>query len=162
MTFSLAHHSDTIGRDGSMPQRCEKDLDSHDGNRESILGFAATSGIQATENAEIAEDRREPRYHRLRARSAVFSQNSLLRNLRRTENGPGWPISTRSKLNGIPEATSLTSSFPCVPFRVAHLGHQVSDQTVGNLLKRHDIPPAPEREKTTTWSEFALHPTWSL
>ena len=28
-----------------------------DGNRESFLGFAATSRIQATENAEIAEER---------------------------------------------------------------------------------------------------------
>ena len=28
-----------------------------DGKRESFLGFAATSGIQATENAEIAEER---------------------------------------------------------------------------------------------------------
>ena len=35
-----------------------------------------------------------------------------------------------------------------------NLGHDVSDQTVGNILKRHGIPPAPEREKTTTWKEF--------
>lgn len=35
-----------------------------------------------------------------------------------------------------------------------HLGYSISDQTVGNILKRHDIPPAPEREKTTTWTEF--------
>jgi transposase InsO family protein len=36
---------------------------------------------------------------------------------------------------------------------LAHLGYTVSDQTVGNILKRHGIPPAPER-KTTTWKEF--------
>ena len=30
----------------------------------------------------------------------------------------------------------------------------MSDQTVGNILKRHDIPTAPERKKTTTWTEF--------
>jgi putative transposase len=30
----------------------------------------------------------------------------------------------------------------------------VSDQTVGNILSRHGIPPAPERKKTTTWREF--------
>jgi transposase InsO family protein len=36
---------------------------------------------------------------------------------------------------------------------LAHLGYTVSDQTVGNVLKRHGIPPAPER-KTTTWKEF--------
>jgi transposase len=35
-----------------------------------------------------------------------------------------------------------------------HLGHTISDQTVGNILKRHGLSPAPERKKTTTWKEF--------
>jgi putative transposase len=35
-----------------------------------------------------------------------------------------------------------------------HLGYTMSDQTVGNILKRHGILPAPERKKTTTWKEF--------
>src|SRR3989454_7352117 len=35
-----------------------------------------------------------------------------------------------------------------------NLGYGVSDQTIGNMLKRHGIPPAPERKKTTTWQEF--------
>jgi len=35
-----------------------------------------------------------------------------------------------------------------------HLGDTISDQTVGNILKRHGIPPAPERKKTVTWGEF--------
>ena len=30
----------------------------------------------------------------------------------------------------------------------------MSDQTVGNILKRHGIPPAPARKTTTTWREF--------
>jgi hypothetical protein len=37
---------------------------------------------------------------------------------------------------------------------LAHLGYTISDQTAGNILKRHGIPPAPERKKTTTWQEF--------
>jgi transposase InsO family protein len=37
---------------------------------------------------------------------------------------------------------------------LAHLGYSISDQTVGNILKRHGIPPAPERKKSTTWNEF--------
>jgi transposase InsO family protein len=37
---------------------------------------------------------------------------------------------------------------------LVHLGYNISDQTVGNILKRHGIPPAPERRKTTTWKEF--------
>jgi len=35
-----------------------------------------------------------------------------------------------------------------------NLGYRISDQTVGNILKRHGIPPAPERQTTTTWQEF--------
>ncbi len=35
-----------------------------------------------------------------------------------------------------------------------HLGYTISDQTVGNILKRHSISPAPERKKTVTWREF--------
>ena len=37
---------------------------------------------------------------------------------------------------------------------LANLGLTVSAQTVGNILKRHGIPPAPERQTTTTWKEF--------
>src|SRR5256714_8720717 len=37
---------------------------------------------------------------------------------------------------------------------LANLGYTVSDQTVGNVLRRHDIPPVPERKKTVTWREF--------
>jgi hypothetical protein len=35
-----------------------------------------------------------------------------------------------------------------------YLGYTISDQTVGNILKRHGISPAPERKKTVTWREF--------
>ena len=37
---------------------------------------------------------------------------------------------------------------------MANLGYTLSDQTVGNILHRHGIPPAPERKRTTTWSDF--------
>src|SRR2546421_1683227 len=37
---------------------------------------------------------------------------------------------------------------------LANLGYTLSDQTVGNILKRQGIPPAPERKTTTTWKEF--------
>src|ERR1700704_312412 len=36
----------------------------------------------------------------------------------------------------------------------ANLGYTISDQTVGNILKRHGIAPAPERKQTVTWREF--------
>ena len=37
---------------------------------------------------------------------------------------------------------------------LANLGYTISDQTVGTILKRHGIAPAPERKKTVTWREF--------
>jgi hypothetical protein len=37
---------------------------------------------------------------------------------------------------------------------MANLGHRLSDQTVGNILRRHDIPPAPKRKQATTWKDF--------
>ena len=37
---------------------------------------------------------------------------------------------------------------------LTNLGYRMSDQTVGNILKRHSIPPAPARKTTVTWREF--------
>jgi hypothetical protein len=37
---------------------------------------------------------------------------------------------------------------------LANLGYMISDQTVGNVLQRHALPPAPERKRTTTWPVF--------
>ena len=37
---------------------------------------------------------------------------------------------------------------------LANLGHHVSDQTVGNILRRHGIAPAPKRSQITTWKDF--------
>jgi len=37
---------------------------------------------------------------------------------------------------------------------LANLGYTLSDETVANILRRHGIPPAPERKHTTTWKDF--------
>lgn len=37
---------------------------------------------------------------------------------------------------------------------LANLDIKVSDRTVGAILKRHGIPPAPQRRRGTTWKEF--------
>ena len=37
---------------------------------------------------------------------------------------------------------------------LANPGYEVCDQTIGNVLRRHGLPPAPERKRTTTWSNF--------
>lgn len=37
---------------------------------------------------------------------------------------------------------------------MTNLGYKISDQTVGNISKRHDIPPAPKRKQNTSWRDF--------
>jgi putative transposase len=37
---------------------------------------------------------------------------------------------------------------------LADLGHEVCDQTVGNVLQCHGLPSAPKRKRTTTWAAF--------
>ena len=37
---------------------------------------------------------------------------------------------------------------------MANLGYTLSDQAVGNILQRYGIPPAPERKRSTTWTDF--------
>ena len=37
---------------------------------------------------------------------------------------------------------------------LANLGHQISDQSVGNILRRRGIPPAWKRKQSTSWSDF--------
>src|SRR5919107_5152962 len=37
---------------------------------------------------------------------------------------------------------------------LANLGHVISDQTVGNILRRHGIAAAPKRSQSTTWKDF--------
>lgn len=36
----------------------------------------------------------------------------------------------------------------------SNLGHRISGQTVGNILRRYQIAPVPERSRTSTWKEF--------
>jgi transposase InsO family protein len=37
---------------------------------------------------------------------------------------------------------------------LANLGYTLSDETVGNILRRNGVPPAPDRKRSTTWKEF--------
>src|SRR5215470_11882921 len=41
-----------------------------------------------------------------------------------------------------------------------NLGHEIARTTIANILKRHGIEPAPERNRKTTWQEF-LRRHWS-
>jgi putative transposase len=44
---------------------------------------------------------------------------------------------------------------------LANVGYQVSDTTVGTLLKEHGLEPAPDRQRQTTWRTF-LKAHWDV
>jgi len=37
------------------------------------------------------------------------------------------------------------------------LGYTLSHESVGNILRRHDIPPAPERDSLPSWRHLMTH-----
>src|SRR5262249_47442351 len=37
---------------------------------------------------------------------------------------------------------------------MANLGSRLSDQTVANILRRHNVTPAPKRKQTIIWKDF--------
>ena len=54
-----------------------------------------------------------------------------------------------------------TWGFDRIEGALANLGHDVSDQTVGNILKRHGIEPADQRKRQTKWATF-LKAHWDV
>src|SRR5881227_428472 len=51
-------------------------------------------------------------------------------------------------------ARILSWGYDRIAGALSNLGHKISDQTVGNILRRFGIAPAPKRSQSTTWSEF--------
>src|SRR6266566_704609 len=72
-----------------------------------------------------------------------FANPGVVREL--TREPSGWWCGWRRKIPG--GADRIVGA-------MANLGHRLSDQTVGNILRRHDIPPAPKRKQTTSWKDF--------
>ena len=70
--------------------------------------------------------------------------------------GPGRPRIRREVEQLIIRMASenLDWGYDRIAGALANLGHEISDQTVGNVLRRHGLPPAPERKRTTTWAAF--------
>jgi hypothetical protein len=65
---------------------------------------------------------------------------------------PGFPPWWRNWWSVCPRELGL--GYDRIVGALANLGHHISDQTVGNILRRHDIAPAPKRSQTTAWKEF--------
>ena len=70
--------------------------------------------------------------------------------------GPGRPRIKREVEQLIIRIASenLDWGYDRISGALANLGYEISDQTVGNILRRHGLPPAPERKRTTTWAAF--------
>jgi putative transposase len=70
--------------------------------------------------------------------------------------GPGRPRVTRKVEQLIVRLADENRDwgYDRIAGALANLGYRVCDQTVGNVLHRHGLAPAPERKRTTTWSAF--------
>jgi putative transposase len=70
--------------------------------------------------------------------------------------GPGRPRVTRKVEQLIVRLAEENRDwgYDRIAGALANLGYRVCDQTVGNVLQRHGLVPAPERKRTTTWSAF--------
>jgi putative transposase len=69
---------------------------------------------------------------------------------------PGWPrIDKRSRsFDRADGAGKLRLGLRPHRRRPGQPGYTVSDQTVGNVLRRHGIAPAPQRSRTMSWKDF--------
>lgn len=69
---------------------------------------------------------------------------------------PGRPATSPDVVSLIVRLARQNSSwrYDRIVGALANLGHKVSDQTVGNVLRRHGIAPAPKRSQTTAWRDF--------
>ena len=95
--------------------------------------------------------------------ATIVTPDTLLRWHRRLV-AEKWDYSARRAKPGRPsvsdEAKQLvlkmarenpTWGYDRIQGALANLGHRVSDQTVGNILKEHGIEPVPDRRRQTTW-----------
>jgi hypothetical protein len=105
-----------------------------------------------TENSIHAGVRGGIRYRKLIARKFDGSK---------ARRGPGRPRVKREVEELIIRMASENRDwgYDRIAGALANLGHEISDETVGNVLRRHGLPPASERKRTTTWATFIrTHP----
>ena len=98
--------------------------------------------------------------------SAAFSPDTILRWHRQLV-AEKWDYSDRRKIVGRPRAQpeivelvlrlareNSSWGYDRIQGALANLGHEITDTTVGNILREHGIEPAPERKRQSTWKEF--------
>ena len=103
---------------------------------------------------------------RLKEIGSLFTPDTILRWHRRLI-AEKWDYSDRRQKKGRPpvdsEIVKLVLKFANenpnwgydrIQGALADLGHKVSDQTVGNILKSHGVDTAPDRDTQTSWKTF--------
>lgn len=103
---------------------------------------------------------------RLQELGSLFSPDTILRWHRRLV-AMEWDYSERRSKLGRAEIVSEVVDlvlrlarensrwgYDRIAGTLANLGHQISDQSVGNILKRHGIEPSPQRRENTSWKTF--------
>ena len=70
--------------------------------------------------------------------------------------GPGRPrtLSEISDLVVRMAEENRTWGYRRIQGAIANLGHILAHTTIANILRRHGIEPAPERNRRTTWKQF--------
>jgi len=77
--------------------------------------------------------------------------------------GPGRPRVTQEITDLVLRMARENVSWGCdrIQGALTNIGHIIAPNTVKNILKRHGIEPAPEREKRTSWKTF-LKAHWDV
>jgi putative transposase len=77
--------------------------------------------------------------------------------------GPGRPRVTQEISDLVLRMARENTSwgYDRIQGALANLGHIVASNTVKNIMKRHGIEPAPERQKHTSWKKF-LKAHWAV
>ena len=78
-------------------------------------------------------------------------------------NGPGRPRISQEITDLVLRMAreNVSWGYDRIQGALANLGHIIAPNTVKNILKRHGIEPAPEREKRTSWKRF-LKAHWEV
>jgi putative transposase len=79
--------------------------------------------------------------------------NSMVLNAEPTRVGPPLVARSRNWSSGW-RARTAGWGYDRIAGALKNLGHNVSDQTVGNILQRFGVAPVPKRRQQTTWAEF--------
>ncbi len=133
-----------------------------------LRGILGKKRILLSDNQRrrLAVKAKIPGRKRLKEIGTLFSPDTILRWHRKLV-AQKWDNSERPRKNGRPETEpevvalilKLAKENPAwgydrISGALDNLGHKVSDQTVGNVLKKHGIEPAPDRRNGMSWAMF--------